>query len=122
MRGFKCAGRFAQARGNSSFARAFNQQFARPVFFTPFNQRALGSVFARCVGEIPLNGFAEQYRSISTSFSAAGQSACGGDAIGEEESGDASVDQLECVQVSEVPTLFQYKRDGINSCGWGRNK
>jgi hypothetical protein len=122
MRGCRFAGRFAQARGNSSFANAFNAQFQRGVFTgRTFVQgslnssntlRNLSSVFARCAGEIPLNGFAEQYRTITTGVSTTGQLNAANSDVEESAEGQVvvgtSADQVDFVKIAEVPTLFQY--------------
>jgi hypothetical protein len=78
--------------------------------------RLLSSVsmnFAQCLGEVPLCGFAEQYRSITQSFTSIGGLA---GSNGEVSDGDADAqvvagsmaDELEFVQIAEVPTLFTY--------------
>lgn len=125
------SGRFAQARGASSWARAFNanltQQrksfvqtasFSSRSLFSSANLRAMASV----AGEAPLTGFAEQYRSITHSFTTLGQSGSTSDSV----AGDAdaqivagsTVDELEFVQIAEVPTLFTYNHGGAKSrCG-----
>ena len=119
------SGRFAQARGASSWARSFNanltQQrksfaqsasFSSRSLFSSANLRAMASV----TGEAPLTGFAEQYRSITHSFTTLGQSGSTSDSV----AGDAdaqivagsSVDELEFVQIAEIPTLFTYIHGG----------
>ena len=116
MRGF--SGRFAQARGNSPFARSFNAQFktstARPMMFVNNNIR-MSSVFTHCAGEIPINGFAEQYRSITSSFSSVGTSA-NSDSVSEDSdtkvvNGSLAPDEFKIVQLAEIQTLFTYCHD-----------
>lgn len=124
MRGCRFAGRFAQARGNSSWARQFNSQvfsktpttasssFRSQSFFTA--SRTLSSAFIRCAGEVPLNGFAEQYRTIANSMSSVGEACSNGDSLAGESdaqiviAGNSVGDELEFVQIAEVPTLFTY--------------
>mmetsp|Transcript_9270 Transcript_9270/g.7932 ORF Transcript_9270/g.7932 Transcript_9270/m.7932 type:complete len:101 (+) Transcript_9270:3-305(+) len=72
--------RFARARGTSSFARAYNANFARSV-------STLGTL-PRIVGEAPLQGFAEQIppmisMSISSEMTSAG--GCAAKTIPEDE-------------------------------------
>ena len=69
--------------------------------------------FSQCLGEVPLCGFAEQYRSITQSFTGVGgQSGSNGEVS--EGDADAQIvagpmsDELEFVQIAEVPTLFTY--------------
>jgi len=122
MRGCRFAGRFAQARGNSSWANQFNSQvfgktasnFKTQTNFFSTSSRAMSSAFIRCAGEIPLNGFAEQYRTIANSFSSVGEACSNGDSLaGESDAqivigGNTIGDELEFVQIAEVPTLFTY--------------
>ena len=83
-------GRFAQARGTSAWARQFNVQ-ATPFFSTSRpagfgNVRLMASVnLARCLGEVPLSGFAEQYSAITQSFNMLGQSATSADSVTGED-------------------------------------
>ena len=137
MRGCRFAGRFAQARGNSSWAQQFNSQVfgktganfrTQNIFFSTTSTRAMSSAFIRCAGEIPLNGFAEQYRTIANSFNSVGESCSNGDSLaGESDAqivigGNTVGGELEFVQIAEVPTLFTYchhefemTHDNINS-------
>ncbi len=117
MRGCRFAGRFAQARGNSSWAQQFNSQVFRTrnnFFSSSTTSRGMSSAFIRCAGEVPLNGFAEQYRTIANSFSSVGESCTNGDSLaGESEAqivigGNTIGDELEFIQIAEVPTLFTY--------------
>lgn len=119
MRGCRFAGRFAQARGNSVWARQFNSQvFAKNATQfttnTMFN-RTISSALFRCASEVPLNGFAEQYRTIANSVTSVGDACSNGDSIaGESDAqivigGNTVGDELEFVQIiAEVPTLFSY--------------
>jgi hypothetical protein len=118
------SGRFAQARGSSAWARAFNANLTQQrngfvqsmtngnrLFLNSSNIRMMASV----AGESPLTGFAEQYRSVTHSFTTLGQSASTSDSV----AGDAdaqvvagsTVDELEFVQIAEVPTLFTYNHE-----------
>ena len=118
MRARQVAGRFAQARGSSAWAQAFNanlcsSNFARShsVLFRQ-QTRLLASVnLSQCLGESPLCGFAEQYRAVaSQSVTALGQSntdTVEGDAEAQLATG-TTADELEFVQIAEVPTLFTY--------------
>jgi hypothetical protein len=115
------AGRFAQARGSSSWARAFNanlnQTSARR--FSPLLQQQTRLISAmnlsQCLGEVPVSGFAEQYRSITQSFNSIGQSGSGSDSLDGEADAQvvagATTEELEFVQIAEVPTLFTYCHD-----------
>ena len=118
------AGRFAQARGNSAWAQAFNANLnqqrrgfvnsAAPSwassYFRPMS--AVTASLSQCMGESPQTGFAEQYRCITNSVNTLGQSGSAGDAV----AGDAEAqvvagsvaEELEFVQIAEVPTLFTY--------------
>ena len=134
MRGGRFAGRFAQARGTSSWAQQFNRQvfkkntegschgfansFERKYWTSSFSQSSLRmlSTYAHCVGEIPLNGFAEQYRSVTNSITCVGESCSNSDSIAGESdvqvvAGSTVSDELEFVQIAEVPTLFTYCHD-----------
>ncbi|KAF4658251.1 hypothetical protein FOL47_008108 [Perkinsus chesapeaki] len=78
--GMSAGARFARARGTSSFARAYNANFARSV-------STLGTL-PRIVGEAPLQGFAEQIppmisMSISSEMTSAG--GCAAKTIPEDE-------------------------------------
>jgi hypothetical protein len=116
MYGRHVAGRFAQARGSSSWARAFNANVSHKFTSPPMMQRrllcAVPMNLAQCLGEVPLGGFAEQYRSITQSFATVGQAGSGSDSL--DGDADAQVvaggaaDELEFVQIAEVPTLFTY--------------
>ena len=69
-----------------------------------------------CVGEVPLNGFAEQYRSVTSSFTSVGESSSNGDSVSGDSdaqvvAGGAIGDELEFCQIAEVPTLFTYCHD-----------
>ena len=120
MRGCRFSGRFAQARGNSVWARQFNSQvfaktatnFNNNTFRTMFT-RPISSAFIRCAGEVPLNGFAEQYRTIANSVMSVGDSCSNGDSIAGESDAQivigGTTDELEFVQIiADVPTLFTY--------------
>ena len=115
------AGRFAQARGSSTWARAFNANLSQTSArrFSPLLQqqtRLISSVnLSQCLGEVPISGFAEQYRSITQSFTSLGQSGSGGEALDGEADAQvvagATTEELEFVQIAEVPTLFTYCHD-----------
>jgi hypothetical protein len=127
MRGGRFAGRFAQARGNSSWAKEYNRQVfgskMTGTFAQSFERKywagSLSSVrmlSSYCVGEIPLNGFAEQYRSVTSSFTSVGESSSNGDSVAGDSdaqvvAGATVADELEFVQIAEVPTLFTYCHD-----------
>lgn len=112
MRARYIAGRFAQARGSSAWAQAFNNQFKGGNGVFRQQTRLLASVnLAQCLGESPMCGFAEQYKSItSLSVSTMGQSnsdSVEGEAEAKLVAGTAA-DELEFIQIAEVPTLFTY--------------
>lgn len=117
LRGRHIAGRFAQARGSSSWARAFNATLHSSTMPRLIQTRLLSSMvsmnLSQCLGEVPLCGFAEQYRSITQSFNGVGgQSGSNGEVS--EGDADAQIvagsmsDEMEFVQIAEVPTLFTY--------------
>jgi hypothetical protein len=120
--GRNIAGRFAQARGSSAWARAFNANLAGRTFSPLMQQQTFRTIsaaasmnFAQCIGETPLCGFAEQYRSITQSFTSVGQTGSSADAVDGEADAQivagAAADELEFVQIAEVPTLFTYCHD-----------
>ncbi len=53
-------GRFARARGHSLFARSFNKDLPRSL-------AGVGVGSLRMFGEMPLGGFAEQFKTVGTS-------------------------------------------------------
>ena len=111
--GSKFCGRFAQARGSSAWARQFNFQASGAKFFGPSSFRTVSSInLAKCLGEVPLSGFAEQYSSITQSFNSMGQSSANSDTVAGDDDEIATNDEMmEFVQIAEVPTLFTYTVD-----------
>lgn len=67
---------------------------------------------AQCLGEVPLCGFAEQYRSITQSFATMGQSGSAADSLDGDTDAQivsgTTAEELEFVQIAEIPTLFTY--------------
>ncbi len=113
IRGGRFCGRFAQARGNSTWARSFNANLTQQR--TMFDQnRMFASVcinMRQCAGEAPMTGFAEQYRSMTQSVSIGQPNASQSDVVGDADASAVSgtqTDELEFVQITEVPTLFTY--------------
>ena len=56
---FRGVGRFARARGSSLFARRLNGELPRVL------AAAIGPQSMRSFGELPLTGFAEQFRTVN---------------------------------------------------------
>ena len=110
MRG--SCGRFAQARGNSAWARQFNFQASSQRFFRPHIRTMCSINLTQCLGEVPLSGFAEQYSSITQSFNSVGQSSGNNDATAGDNDDlldcQATDEMMEFVQIAEVPTLCTY--------------
>ncbi len=109
------AGRFARARGNSAWAQAFNSHMAGSsgrAFFSasPSVARVAASInFSACLGETPLTGFAEQFRTVianNATMSSSDASCEDADAVDVAED-DNTLDKT--IKVAEVvPTLFTY--------------
>jgi len=98
------------------FPRQFAQSFERNNWSGSLSSVRMLSTYAHCVGEIPLNGFAEQYRSVTGCFTSVGESCSNGDSVAGDSdaqvvAGATVADELEFVQIAEVPTLFTYCHD-----------
>jgi hypothetical protein len=78
---------------------------------------------SKCMGESPLSGFPEQYRSVTQSIavlggqcgaSESGSLAAGGDADAKLITGSV-LEELEFLQTAELPTVFTYNSQPIDA-------